>query len=330
MSAARMARRVLVALIATGGVMLLSACENRALPSSTVAVSSARSGVLPRFMRLRRFGRVVRDDRKPGSRGVNDLLVDDFGTDKVEILKNNSWKEIAEISDGIAGPDGNYVDANGNFYVANYLGPNITEYKPKTTQPSFTYKNAMTDPVGVSADAGGNVYEADYNGGFVGEYAQGVDSVVAACFPGGQVEGVAIDRSNDVFVAYNRKNDARIIEYMGGLTGCSGKLLGAKLEYAGGLAIDKDGNLIVCDQATSTVDVIPPPYQRVSKTLGSGFEDPFHVTLNRSNTLVFVADVAWGDVQVLDYPSGAGVAELGPSNGISDATSAVDGQNAVY
>jgi sugar lactone lactonase YvrE len=319
-------------------ITTLGASENVTNPWGVAAYPISKSsgppsatGVIPAS--LSRLHVLVGARLRPArsrQRGANDLYVSDLGTSKVEILKNGRWEEIGEISSGIQGPDGDYVDSNRNFYIANYLGPNIEEYKPATTQPSFTYKSGMKDPVDVSADAQGNVYEADYNGAFVAEYAQGQDSVINACFPGGNVEGVAIDSSNDVFVAYNTKNEARIAEYPGGLSGCHKKLLGVKLQYAGGIAVDNKGNLIACDQAAVSVDVIAPPYTTVSATLGSGFESPFHVTLNRKNTLVFVADVAWGDVQVLAYPGGASVADLGTSNGIQDATGAVDGENAVY
>jgi hypothetical protein len=302
-----------------------------AYPTSKSSDVASTSGIMPASLRQAHFlpGESLRALHSK-LRGANDFYVSDLGTGKVEILKNQSWQEIGEISSGIQGPDGNYVDSHRNFYTANYLGPNIEEYKPATTQPSFTYKSGMKDPVDVSADAQGNVYEADYNGAFVAEYAQGQDSMINACLPGGNVEGVAIDSSNDVFVAYNTKKGARIAEYPGGLSGCYKKLLGVKLQYAGGIAVDNEGNLIACDQAAATVDVIAPPYANVSGTLGSGFENPFHVTLNQKNTLAFVADIAWGDVQVLAYPSGTSVANLGASNGIEDATGAVDGENAVY
>jgi hypothetical protein len=49
----------------------------------------------------------------------------------------------------------------------------------------------------------------------------------------------------------------------------------------------------------------------------TGFFDPFHVALNKTNTLVFVADQANFDVVVDNYPSGSNVTTLGSANGIS-------------
>jgi hypothetical protein len=64
--------------------------------------------------------------------------------------------------------------------------------------------------------------------------------------------------------------------------------------------------------------------------LGSGYSDPFHVTVNKSNHLAFVTDVNDADVRVLKYPSGADVTTLGSANGLTIPSSAVDGINAVY
>jgi DNA-binding beta-propeller fold protein YncE len=87
--------------------------------------------------------------------------------------------------------------------------------------------------------------------------------------------------------------------------------------------------LIVCDQNAPAVDVIAPPYTSITRTLGSGFSDPFHVTINKKNSRAYVADYVTGQVYVLKYPSGKTVATLGTSNGISAAWSAVDSDNFV-
>jgi hypothetical protein len=318
---------VLSAVVAVGG------CSNGAPDASLMryaVADGARSGVAPQFLSFLRFGETLRGMHRSVQVDARDLFVSDFGTGEVEILKNEGWYLVAIISAGMAGPDGSFVDANGNFYVAEYRGPSISEYAPGSLSPSFSYSAAMNDPVNVNVDTNGNVYEADFNGGYVNEYAQSSNSVINSCSPGGSVEGIAIDRSGDVFVAYNTSSEARIVEYAGGLSGCSGKVLGVKLQYAGGVVLDRQMNLIACDQGRATVDVIKPPYDRVSRKLGSGYQDPFHVTINAHNTRVLVADQALADVQVLSYPSGTNIATLGSSNDLVDPSSAVDGSNAVY
>jgi serine/threonine-protein kinase len=258
--------------------------------------------------------------------GKPDLYVTDFGTGVVEVLKNSNWANIGTISTGIDGPDGAFVDKKGDIYVANYLGADVTEYKSNDTQ-KFSY-TGVSDPVGVSVDKAGNVYEADYEGGYVTEWAQGSDTIVAQCSVGGNAEGAAVDASGDVFVDYNSSfGGAFIKEYTGGLSGCNGTQLGVTLAFAGGMVLDKNNNIIVCDQLGPTVDVIDPPYTSVSGTLGSGYSDPFHVTINKAETEVYVADNANANVQVLSYPSGSNIITLGGANGLSDPAAAVDGKN---
>jgi DNA-binding beta-propeller fold protein YncE len=140
---------------------------------------------------------------------------------------------------------------------------------------------------------------------------------------------VAVDKSGDVFVAYlaNSTDTGKIAEYTGGLSGCSATNLGVSLEFPGGMVLDKKSNLVICDQDADAVDIIAPPYSSVTSTLGSGYDDPFHVTVNKKNKQAYVANYAGEDVFVLSYPAGALKATLNSANGLSSPAAAVDSQN---
>jgi DNA-binding beta-propeller fold protein YncE len=145
------------------------------------------------------------------------------------------------------------------------------------------------------------------------------------------VQGVAVDKAGDVFADVSiGSSGAYITEYQNGLNGCHATILAVSLASAGGMAIDRNSDLIVCDQMGPTVDVIAPPYTIVTRTLGSGFADPYDVTLNRKNTLAFVPDAYYAEVFVIDYATGVIKETLGAANGLSHPLSAVDGPNAVY
>ncbi|MGB8910261.1 MAG: hypothetical protein WCC84_16060 [Candidatus Cybelea sp.] len=323
-------------------IVLLSGCSGS--QSSTLSFSGsaasqshsladvARSGGSPKFIG---FTRVPRPDRRGSQASGANLFVSDSSVNAVELLTNKKWKYVTDITNGIDGPDGNWV-ANGEFYVANYDGINITEYSSPTSL-TYTYNSRMIDPVDVTVDRHGNVFEADYNyygslAGFVNEYKQGSNAVIATCSPGGGVEGVAVGKKGEVFADYNAtaSGDGRIVRYLHGLPDCiRGKVLPISLSFAGGMALDNHGNLLVCDQNAATVDVIPPPYTSIQKTFGSGFSIPFHITINARNTRAYVADYGTGEVYVLSYPTGSLVATLGSSNGISFAWAAVDSNNYV-
>jgi hypothetical protein len=295
----------------------------------------ARSGRALRFLTLARFRQPTPRDMKPTKdRRPKDLYVSDLGTAAVEVLENTTYKNVGTITKGLVSPDGDFVDAAGNLYVADYDGVYIQEYKPGAKSPSFTYKRGMIDPVDVSVDSHGNVYEADYDGWYVNEYAQKSNAVINSCSPGGGVEGVAVDASNDVFVAYNTtaSGSGEIAEYKGGLAGCNEKVLNVTLHFAGGMVVDAEDNLIVVDQTAPAVDIIARPYySSIAGTLGSGFYvAPFHVTLGKSNKLAFVSD--YYDVFVVDYHHHRGslVTTLGSAYGWTYPAGAADDPNAVY
>jgi hypothetical protein len=296
-----------------------------------LAANAARSGRSPRFLRLAPFAQPVQHGlRSAKERIPKDLYVSSLFPDEVVVLRNTTYKNVSTITKGLVSPNGDFVDATGKLYVADYDGIDIQEYEPGRKSPSFTYKNGMIDPVDVSVDSHGNVYEADYDGLYVNEYAQRSNTVLNSCSPGGGVEGVAEDANGDVFVAYNQNasGSGKIAEYKSGLDGCHEKVLKVSLAFAGGMVLDAQGNLIVADQNAPAVDVIAPPYSRIKRKLGSGYLGPFHVTLDKANKLAFVSD--YYDVFVVDYPSGSLAATLGSGLGWEVPAGAVDSENAVY
>jgi hypothetical protein len=255
-------------------------------------------------------------------------FVSDYDTGAVEILANETWTNTGSITSGISGPDGNWVDKKGNLYVANYEGLDITEYAKGSSSPSYTY-SGVEDPIVVTTDSSQNVYEGDYKGNYVSEFAQGSNTILAQCSPGGAVEGVAVDKSGDVFVAYENPTSyvGKVAEYTGGLSGCSETVFGFSVGFPGSMVLDKKGNLVLCDQDLGTVDIIAPPYSSITSTLGSGYSDPFRVTINKKNKVAYVVNFHGNDVFVLSYPAGSVLATLDSSHGLSEPASAVDSQN---
>ena len=158
-------------------------------------------------------------------------------------------------------------------------------------------------------------------------------NVIGGCFigygqGGGAPTGIAIDHNGDVFVVYRTSSGGKIVEYTGGLSGCNGTTLHVTVNAPGGMVMDKHNNLIVCSISDYAVEIIKPPYTNISGTLASGFENPYFVTINKKNNLVYVGNAGL-DVFVLSYPGGKTVADLGSKEGVSGAEGAVDGENFV-
>ena len=204
-------------------------------------------------------------------------------------------------------------------------GPWITQYSsPKSL--AFIYHTGIEAPFSVTTDSAGNVYEAD-GGGYVNEYPQKQNALKKQCVvTASSVAGVAVDGKAHVFVSFNGTSRGYIGEFTD-FASCTGKNFAVTLGTVGGLVLDNSNNIIVCDASNAAVDVIKPPYSKISGKLGSGYVEPAHVTVNANNNRVYVADYGAHVVDVLEYPSGKLVSTI--SKGIKDPFGAVNGGNFV-
>ncbi|MGP8101654.1 MAG: hypothetical protein ACLQHL_13010 [Candidatus Cybelea sp.] len=267
----------------------------------------------------------------PGGKILDYLYVSDQRAGEVEVFAKGSYQKVGTISRGVEWPSGLFLDKTDNLYVANFLGGDITEYAHGSARPTFKYDRGMEEPVNVSVDRDGNVYEADFDGKFVNEYQQASNKVMNSCAESGYVSSVAVDAAGDVFLAVDSSGGGRIDEFAGGLNGCHGKRLGVRLGYADGIVLDKHGNLIVCDSSDpGAVDVIKPPYDKVARRLGSHWSSPSRLAIDKTNSLVFVADKDSDLLAVINYGTGKIVSSLGSMSGLSKPAGVVDEPNAVY
>lgn len=251
------------AITAAVAIALLSACSSGVSQGSSAGLPSAgvgqnrgnfdpaRSGIAPKFLGMVRHTHAAKHGIRPDNFTNHVVYVNDFGTGVAEAVKYNHWTiDEGTVSNGMNGPDGNWVDKPfagvRHFYAANYATPSITEYDTNGNL-LFTYTAGMADAVGVTTDKSGDIYEADFNftvsgGGYVNEYKPMSNTVQATCSPGGNVEGVAVDKHGNVFVDYNNTiGSANIVEYVHGLLGshCIGSVLPITLGFAGGMVLDR-------------------------------------------------------------------------------------------
>ncbi|HET6277050.1 MAG TPA: hypothetical protein VFE16_14065 [Candidatus Cybelea sp.] len=350
----------LTAATAVVSAALLSACSSgvsqgtsAGLPSTGVSQSrglsdALRSGVAPKFSGMIRHSHAAKREIRPDQFTNHVIYISDSGNGAADVIKYNHWTiDEGTIGSGMSGANGNWVDRatdGRHLFEANYTGPYINEYNPDGSL-AFTYSAGMTDPVEVTTDKHKNVYEGEFNyntagiPGAVNEYAPMTNSVMASCAPG-NVEGVAVDKHGNVFAAYNNVMTlvGSIIEYPHGLSasGCVGTVLPITFGYLGSIVFDRQGNLVVCDQtgpnfAGAVIDIVAPPYSAVTGTLGSGWLDPFHATVDMAGTRAYVTDLGAGAVDVLDYPAGTLIATIDTSTttGVLTPTGAVDEHNLV-
>lgn len=235
------------------------------------------------------------------------------------LLHYRTWANIGEITP----PNINlfdWVDKSGNLYVANQQ--NVTEYDP-TGNLTFTYDAGTSAPFDVTTNQYGDVFVTD--GQVVVEYQQKVDYAAVTCLA--VAGGVAVDRAGDVFV----NSGQGLLEFRHGLldSNCTSTTLPVTFTDAEGMAFDTHGNLIVCDFGAHVVDIIAPPYTKITGTLGSGWRGPFGISIDKTGTQAYVSDPFAKTVSVLAYPGGTTTATLGSANGLNQAYDAVDSKNYV-
>lgn len=190
-------------------------------------------------------------------------VADQFGqTVYIFPQKGNNPAPIGAITDGIAAPDGLFVDGRGALYVCNFGAGTVTVYPRGATSPSRTLTGAGVAPIDVVVGRDGTVYVADFaegQNGHVFEYAHGSTTPTTTISLAAYPEGLALDHSNNLFVAYQKTpNAGTVLEFQGGST--QGRDLDLPVELVGGAAMDSHDNLLVADQSNPLphVDVSHP------------------------------------------------------------------------
>jgi|GEM_PF-6834646 len=177
-----------------------------------------------------------------------------------------------EITDGIVGPQGLAVSADGTLYVANcgYNNcgqPFISVYAPGQTHPSRTIANSLEGPLAV--DRKGRLFVCDEGFGFIDYYKKGSSQYIQAHFQGYAVAyGIATDKSGNYYLSngpqFSNYSQPAVLEY--GIDGPEGGPITRTIVSDGkpggfspqGLAVDDQGNLYVADQANHGVAVYAP------------------------------------------------------------------------
>jgi hypothetical protein len=299
------ARPVLSALALVGSAAMVGCSSGAHMvpPAGLGAPAAARTGWL-----------------SPEAKHGGQLYVADQPNQRVAIFSQKTGAPTGQITDGIAGPDGLYIDPKGTLYVCNFGAGTVTEYPKGQT----THSKTLTGTIGpkyVVAGKDGTVYVSDFGDGShsnLYEYAKGsttpTTTIPFETFPA----GVALSAKNKLYVAYSdpTNNDIEVLRFAPGST--KGKNLGIHIKYdnAGGLAFDKTGDLLLDDQSLPGVDVFPPgatmPLQQIK-----GFNLAYQIALDHKNKHLFVSDPFGPSVAEVAYPAGTPVRTF--SSGLAGA-----------
>jgi DNA-binding beta-propeller fold protein YncE len=252
--------------------------------------------------------------------GKHLIYVSDFLNNDVEIYpaKGSNPKPIGQITDGISGPEGCFIDTKGNLFVSNASNATVTMYPRGSTSYTLLY-TGFAYPTSVAVGANGMLYVADLVGQKVVEFPKGKTRskrTISITYP----QGVALDSKNNLYVSYNTGahggGPGDVNEYAPGSTG--GQSLGLPIVWSAGDAIDGKGDILVADQGSGSgnaaVYVFPPGSKTPSQTINQGLEDPFRLAMDKKFKHLYVADPEVNALLVYDYPSGKQVGSI--TNGL--------------
>lgn len=234
------------------------------------------------------------------------VYVADQGAQAVYIFPQvgRNQAPIGKITSGVLGPNGLFVDKARRLYVCNFGGGTVSVYNHGALTPVRILKGAGS-AIDVVVGIDGTVYVSNWDSGSSGtllEYPKGHNTPTVTININGASEGLALDTSNNLYVAYNDATvgDGEVLKFAPGST--VGTNLGIHVGYVGGATIDSSGNLLVDDQNIPGVDVFPPGATQPSQVI-KGFSLAFDIALNQQNTRLWVTQ-PFAAANEVTYPGG--------------------------
>ena len=248
-------------------------------------------------------------------------------------------------------PQGVAIDAAGNIYIADVRNNRIRKVDASgvittvagigTTGYSGDGGPATSANLGstrgVALDASGNIYIADTSNNRIRKVdASGVITTVAGNgIPGysgdggpatmaglNDPNGVAVDSSNNIYIADISDNRIRKVDASGiittvagngaaGYSGDGGSALAASLNNPNGVSVDASGNIYIADTSNNCIRMVDT--LGVITTLAAGLHGPTGVAVDGSGN-IYIADSSSNVIRILDI---SGIITTVAGNGFS-------------
>jgi sugar lactone lactonase YvrE len=180
------------------------------------------------------------------------------------------------ITDGINTPGFCAIDADGNLWVANIGGPNVTEYLSGAKKPHTVITQDLVYPIGVAIDRSGSLYVGNGFGASeqnIEVYAPGSKSpsrtitngVTSPC-------GLAVDSNGTLYVA--NQFQSNVEEYRSGQDAPFQAITKA-VSGPTGVAVNKKGVLYVANLGNHSVaEFAPGSITPLKRQITNGLWDP--------------------------------------------------------
>jgi hypothetical protein len=241
----------------------------------------------------------------------NDSVVD-------TLSQREPYRTIGSIY-GFLFPDAVAVGPNGDVIVADEITYVVSVFGPNAISPKYAFQSSGP-PIDVAVGPHGDIYLSLYEG-------TGAPGYIAVYKPGAKQPYATIS-SQQLQLFYFMTLDRAGNLYADGLASSNGdqgpgivgmvkagtttvRLLPMQVGFPGGVALDRRGNLLICDQLPdghlgSVLDVFAPGASKPSRsfTIGPNGADVLTFALAAGGDGLFTADVTNGASEVYSYPGG--------------------------
>jgi hypothetical protein len=189
------------------------------------------------------------------------VYMSSWGTASVVDVSAMNGRQVGQITNGLAEPQGLFVDAKGSLWVAN--ASNVLVYPHGSLSPSKTLTDSVGDPTDVTVCADGTAYVADLYDNSSSNHASVQVYAHGSTTPTGNLDYASdfrnpfltCDAAGNVFVALltgESVGDGGVVEFPHGKQK-GAKDLGIVLQSPGGIKPDNAGNLLVTDLIGHTI-----------------------------------------------------------------------------
>jgi hypothetical protein len=189
------------------------------------------------------------------------LYMSSWGTASVVDVLTMNGKQVGQIANGLAEPQGLFVDAKGSLWVANLS--DVLVYPHGGLSPSKTLTDSVGYPTDVTVCPDGTAYVADLYDNSSSEHASIQVYARGSTTPTGNLDYandvrnpfLTCDAAGNVFVALSTSNyvgSGLVVEFPHGKQK-GAKDLGIALQAPGGIKPDNAGNLLVSDLVAHTI-----------------------------------------------------------------------------
>jgi streptogramin lyase len=189
---------------------------------------------------------------------------------------------------GLSGPESVAVDAQGNVWVANYVGNSLSKFGPDgiPLSPGTGYSGGgIGHPVGLAIDASGNVWTGNETGSTLSEFSSSGAAISPA---GGYVGGglnvpqaLAFDTAGDAWTSDYNGN--QLSEFTGSGSAIGSGFSGGGLNGPFGLAISRAGAVWVSDYGNNALSAFSTAGVAISPAggyTGGGLSSPLGIAVD--------------------------------------------------